>query len=167
MRARSSLTDSATTDALDSLRRIIRALRVSSRRAERELGVSGAQLFVLQRLAEGPAGSVNELAERTHTHQSSVSVVVRRLVERGLVSRRRSPTDQRRVELALSAAGRRVLQGSRPAAHVRLADAMRRLPRDRRTRLAALLRELVALMGAADESASMMFDDDENRSTPG
>ena len=167
MGARGPLTDPATRDALDSLRRIIRALRISSRRAEREFGVSGAQLFVLQRLAEGPAGSVNELAERTHTHQSSVSVVVRRLVERGLVSRRRSAADQRRVELALSAAGRRVLRGSPPAAHLRLVDAMRRLPRERRARLAALLRELVALMGAADEPASMMFDDDANRSTPG
>ena len=30
---------------------------------------------------------MNDLAERTATHQSSVSVVVRRLVDRGLVSR--------------------------------------------------------------------------------
>lgn len=154
------MTDDPTTDALDSLRRIIRVLRISARRAERELGISAAQLFVLQRLAEEPARSINELAERTHTHQSSVSVVVRRLVERGLVSRRRSSRDARRVELALSPAGRRLLRGTPPAAQVRLVEAMRRLPPARRARLAASLRELVSQMGAAGEPPSLIFEEE-------
>jgi DNA-binding MarR family transcriptional regulator len=59
---------------LDAVRRIVQALRESSRQAERQVGLSGAQLFVLQKLAESPASSVNELAARTHTHQSSVSL---------------------------------------------------------------------------------------------
>jgi DNA-binding MarR family transcriptional regulator len=74
-------------DVLDSLRRIVQVLRESSRRAERQLGISGAQLFVLEKLAEAPSQSLNELAERTHTHQSSVSTVVARLVKRGPRSR--------------------------------------------------------------------------------
>ena len=67
---------------LDGVRRIVHALRASSRRAEQDYGLSGAQLFVLQRLADAPALSVNELAARTHTHQSSVSTVVAKLVEK-------------------------------------------------------------------------------------
>src|SRR4051812_6915818 len=78
---------------LDSIRRIVRALRVSSRRAELNVGLSGAQLFVLQKLAEGGRLSVNELAAKTLTHQSSVSVVVQRLSARGLVSSSRSAQD--------------------------------------------------------------------------
>src|SRR5205814_5128834 len=74
--------------AMDSIRRVVQALRVSSRAAEQRVGLSGAQLFVLQRLAASPAMSINDLAEGTVTHQSSVSVVRRRLVERGLVRRR-------------------------------------------------------------------------------
>ena len=66
---------------LDGVRRIVQALRASSRWAEQHVGLSGAQLFVLQKLAETPGMSVNELAERTHTHQSSVSTVVSRLVD--------------------------------------------------------------------------------------
>src|SRR5665213_199086 len=71
-------------EILDSIRRIVRLLRVSSREAEREVGLSGAQLFVLRTLSEHKFLSVNELAERTHTHQSSVSVVVQVLVDKGL-----------------------------------------------------------------------------------
>src|SRR5690348_4180204 len=85
--------DEAVTRAVAALRRIVLAVRLSARRAERELGLSGAQLFVLQQLGASPVHSLNELAERTRTHQSSVSVVVRRLVARGLVTRTRATDD--------------------------------------------------------------------------
>jgi len=78
---------------LDAVRRIVRALHESSRAAEKTLGVTGAQLFVLQTLADVPGLSLNALAEQTHTHQSSVSTVVSRLAERGLVLRAAAADD--------------------------------------------------------------------------
>src|SRR5438105_26745 len=84
---------SETRSILDSIRRIVRALRLADRAAEKRLGLSGAQLFVLHKLAVGPALSLNELADRTLTHQSSVSVVVQRLVKRKLAARARSGKD--------------------------------------------------------------------------
>ena len=92
---------------LDAIRRIVRLLRQSARAAERRTGMSAAQLFVFQQLrSAGGALTPGELAERTLTHQSSVSVVARRLVDGGLVKRQRSPADGRRVELSLTPAGR-------------------------------------------------------------
>ena len=93
MGANTSHSAACTREVLDSVRWIFQALRESSRRAERLVGVSGAQLFVLQKLAESPGLSLNELADRTHTHQSSVSTVVSRLVERKLVQRSRAASD--------------------------------------------------------------------------
>src|SRR5881227_730359 len=90
---------------LDSIRRLVRMLRVSDRQAQAELGVSGAQLFVLTELGKTPALSLNDLAVRTRTDQSSVSVVVTRLVEAGLVSRDRDANDARRLVLTLTKAG--------------------------------------------------------------
>ena len=106
---------------LDGVRRIVQALRASSRWAERHVGLSGAQLFVLQKLAETPGISVNELAERTHTHQSSVSVVVSRLAALDLVTRTRSAADGRRVELSLAPRARRVV-GRAPGRRAGAAD---------------------------------------------
>src|SRR5438094_8157353 len=80
---------------LDAIRRIVRTLHQSSRAAEKSFGLSGAQLFVLQTLAESPGLSLNGLAAETHTHQSSVSTVVSRLVERGLVLRTPAADDAR------------------------------------------------------------------------
>ena len=43
---------------LDSIRRLVRLLRLSDRVAQRELGLSAAQLFVLQELGKTPALSL-------------------------------------------------------------------------------------------------------------
>ena len=120
MRRAGTSSRSDLTTALDAVRRIVRVLRESSARTERQLGIGGAQLFVLHQLASAPAGSINELAERTYTHQSSVSVVVRRLVEQGLVARRPAADDARRRELRLTAAGRRRVERAPLPAQVRL-----------------------------------------------
>ena len=77
---------------MNAVRSIVRALRINTRAIESQMGISLAQLFVLQQLADRPANSLNELAERTATHQRSVSVVVRRLVDNGYVSRTTPPT---------------------------------------------------------------------------
>jgi DNA-binding MarR family transcriptional regulator len=84
-----------TRQILSSLRQIMRSLRISSRNAEQQVGLSGAQLFVLQCLASLGACSVNQLAAATATDQSSVSVVVSRLVSRGYVKRVPSKLDRR------------------------------------------------------------------------
>src|SRR5215468_2084287 len=107
--------DRSTRAVLDGIRAIVRALRQSSRQAERAVGLSAAQLFVLQRLAGAPPLSLNDLARRTLTHQSSVSVVVTKLAARGLVARTRADADARRLEITLTSAGRAVL-GRAPAA---------------------------------------------------
>src|SRR5689334_12541357 len=84
---------------MHALRRLVRFLRLADRRAEGAAGISAAQMFVLRSLADAPASSLSELADRTLTDQSSVSTVVARLVETGLVVRRRGE-DRRRIELA-------------------------------------------------------------------
>jgi DNA-binding MarR family transcriptional regulator len=145
---------------LDSIRRIVRALRVASRAAEKEVGLTGAQLFVLHHLAEAPALSLNDLAERTKTHQSSVSVVVQRLVDRGLVARERSGSDARRVELTLTTQARALLRKSPGAAQDRLIDAVERMPPTSRRRLAGLLDGLVRDIGADEGAVPMLFEEE-------
>lgn len=114
--------------AMNAVRSIVRALRMNTREIESKIGMSLAQLFVLQVLSERPAKSLNELAERTATHQSSVSVVVRRLVDKGYVSRTRSSVDQRRVDLDVTANGRAILSGAPTTIQARLVQALRQLP---------------------------------------
>jgi DNA-binding MarR family transcriptional regulator len=145
---------------LDSIRRLVRMLRVSDRQAQAELGVSGAQLFVLTELGKTPALSLNDLAARTLTDQSSVSVVVTRLVEAGLVTRDRDERDARRLVLHLTRSGRALLQHAPPVAQERLLAVFDRLPDAERKRFADTFAEIVDNIGVDDGPAPMLFEDD-------
>jgi MarR family transcriptional regulator, lower aerobic nicotinate degradation pathway regulator len=145
---------------LDSIRRLVRMLRVSDRQAQAELGVSGAQLFVLTELGKTPALSLNELASRTLTDQSSVSVVVTRLVQAGLVTRDRDTRDARRLVLNLTRSGRALLQNAPAVAQQRLLAVFDRLPDDERRKFADTFEEIVENVGGDDGPAPMFFEDD-------
>jgi DNA-binding MarR family transcriptional regulator len=130
-------------EVLDSIRQVVRTMRVSSRAAEKQLGLSSAQLLVLQRLAsEGPM-SLNDLAEQTQTHQSSASVVVSKLASRGLLVRVRSKGDARRLELSLSPKAKMLVRKAPLAAQDRLMKGLARMSKPERKQLATLLRKVV------------------------
>jgi DNA-binding MarR family transcriptional regulator len=134
-----SIDDRSIARAMNAVRSIVRALRINTRAIEGHMGISLAQLFVLQALAERPATSLNELAERTATHQSSVSVVVRRLVERGFVSRTSSAADKRRIEIAVTPTGRALISQAPTTVQTQLMTAMDQMERAEQDMLADLL----------------------------
>lgn len=149
----------AVASAVDSLRRIVRALHKSNRVAEQRWEVSAAQLLVLQRLAEAPTLSVNELADRTFTHQSTVSVVVTRLVKRGLVTRARADDDARRAELSLTSPGRALLKRAMGAAQMQLMDALDAMSAPQLRQINGCLAQIVDALGVSSEPAGMFFEE--------
>lgn len=124
---------------LDSIRLIVRAVRVSSASTERRLGISVAQLFVLQQLQGRDGLSINDLARATLTHQSSVSVVVGRLVSSRLVRRSLAAGDRRKASLALTPKGRALLARAPEPVQAGLVRALDGLTAAERRTLAALL----------------------------
>lgn len=164
MGPQASTTRDDTADAalvLDAIRRIVRVLRVGARDAQTKAGVSAAQLFVLDRLAESSAVSMSELAARTLTDPSSVSTVVKRLAQKGLVSRLRSRADRRRFSIALTAKGRATLRKGPRSAQLRLIEGFERLAGPERRKLAGLLQLFVRAMDADHGAAGMLFEDEQ------
>jgi len=131
---------------MDSIRSIVHTLRVSSREIEQKLGISSAQLYVLHELKDSPPLSINDLAERTFTHQSSVSMVVARLVDSRLVTRTASRADGRRLAVSLTPAGRAILRRSPATVQTRLINALREMSRSDLRGLAAGLDTLIGRM---------------------
>ena len=156
--AKRTAKDEEVTAVFHPLRRLVHALHVASRETERRLGVTRAQLIVLTQLRATPSLSINALAERTMTHQSTVSVVVRRLVRRKLVKKIRAQDDARRVELTLTPGGIALLKRAPEVLQVRLANAIGALgPADRRS-LAHGLDHLVSELGVGDAPPAMFFE---------
>ena len=154
--------DADITRSMDAVRAVVRALRINTRAIELEIGISLAQLFVLQQVAQRPATSLNDLAERTATHQSSVSVVVRRLVDRGLVTRRADAADKRRVQIELTPEGRKLLVGAPETIQVRLMSALHQLSPADRKQLALLLSKWLDAAGINYSSPPMMGESDDD-----
>jgi len=153
-------TEAQIASVLNSLRRVVRAFRAMAQAAEEVLGISGAQHFVLQKLADAPALSLNDLAARTMTHKSSVSVVVKRLVDRGLVRRQRSAADGRGIVLTLTPAGRRALERAPQPAQTRMIAALRRFPRRDLEAFAGLFRRFTEELGVGALEPTMLFEDE-------
>ena len=158
----SATTPDSVRTALDAFRRIVQTLRSSAREVERRGGITGAQLFALQQLAAAPGASVNELAARTFTHQSSVSVVVQRLVERRLVAKVSGPNDKRRAHLAVTSEGAAVLRRAPDPVQAHLVAAIEALSPRRRRMLAEMLKEIARTMDAP-RRAGMFFEDGARR----
>lgn len=143
---------------LDGIRTVVGALTRSARSVERRTGVTTAQLFVLRQLAERDGLSLGEIAERTLTRQSTVSVVVARLERQGLLRRHRADDDRRRLELSLTAAGRRVLARAPTPTTGRLLVALDELTDDQLRSLATGLDALIAALGVESRAAGMLFE---------
>jgi DNA-binding MarR family transcriptional regulator len=139
------------TAIIDSIRSIVKSLRDSGRQVEQRLGVTPAQLYVLEELRQKPA-SINELAERTYTHQSSVSIVVGRLVDSRLVTRSVARGDARKVSISLTSAGRAILRKSPGAGQARLLTALKAMSSKDIETLAAQLVNLTAIIELQDSS---------------
>jgi DNA-binding MarR family transcriptional regulator len=159
--------DDGSRAVLDSIRRIVQLLRRSANAAEKHVGLSSAQLFVLHKLADVKCLSVGELAERTLTSQSSVSEVVQKLVTGNYVARTRSTRDARSVELSLTDSGRAILEKAPVAPQDHLLAGLQRMPPRDRKQLARLLGRLVKETGMVNVTLSpkMMFEDDADSNT--
>ena len=149
-------TDAART--MDSLRRVVHAIRIATRASERTFGLSTAQLFVLRQLAAKPGQSLSDLATRTRTTQSSISEVVARLVRNGLVSRAPSSIDRRRAVLSLTAAGETVLANAPETIQERLLRGFESLDEETRRALADNFESWLRASGLDDVAPALLFE---------
>ena len=144
--------------ALDGIRALVGALSHSARAVERSTGVTNAQLFILQQLAESESLSVNDLAARARTQQSTVSVVVARLVRAGFAAKRRSASDGRIAVVSLTLRGRRLLAHAPAPPTSALLRAIESLSDRDASGLATGLSALVGSLDLAPPEATMLFE---------
>jgi DNA-binding MarR family transcriptional regulator len=104
-----------------------------NRRLRKELaplGITGGQASLLWAIRTNPGIGGRELAELEGVSAPAMTAYVDRLEAAGLVARRRSERDRRRVELALTDEGARVLRSVRSRRTAWLAARLQRLSPD-------------------------------------
>jgi len=144
--------------ALNALRRMVRGLRSAAEAIERELNVTGAQLFVLRELAQDPDQSVKDLAAVTMTTHSTVSQVVGQLIAKGLVTRTPDASDGRRAVLRLTRQGANLVRKSPRVIQADLIAGFGTLGSAERRSLANGLEKWLEASGLGGVRSTMIFE---------
>lgn len=115
-------------DFMRALWALDHALQSASKRMEAQLGVTAPQRLVIRIVGRFPRLSAGEVAEILHLHPSTLTGILRRLEERGMLGRRADPADARRALLKLTAKGRSVDGLKNGTVETAVRRALRRLP---------------------------------------
>jgi DNA-binding MarR family transcriptional regulator len=142
------------TRVLCSLRRIIRAVDIYSRRLNREVGLTSPQLICLQSVVQGRDLTLSMLTQDVSLSGSTVTGIVDRLEHKGLLVRERSTADRRKVYLKPTAAGVEIAKSSPSLLQDKFSAALGRLADSEQQRIAESLEQIVRLMEAEDIDAS-------------
>jgi DNA-binding MarR family transcriptional regulator len=146
--------DVATRQVVTALRRIIRAIDLHSRALVNRYGLTGPQLTLLRELVGEGELAVGELAKAIHLSQATVTGILDRLVQRGLVRRRQGDRDRRRVLVHLTQEGREMLARTPPLLQEHFTAQFAKLADWEQTQILSSLQRVVAMMEATDLDAT-------------
>lgn len=145
-------------EILRSLRRVIRQTEIHSRWLASHHQITGPQLVCLLALAESGVATGSELAKSIHLSPSTVVGIIDRLEEKGLVLRRRSTNDRRRVKIEITAAGRELTDKAPSPLQQRLHRALLELPELEQATIALSLERIVSFMEAEELDAAPLIE---------
>ena len=117
-----------TLEVLQHFRVIYGSMRQHFREVEERCGISGSQAWALQEAARTPGITIGALAARMGIRPSTCSLLVDKLATVGLLEKRRSTTDQRRIGLHITTPGRNALDTLPGPAEGLLPEALAKLP---------------------------------------
>jgi DNA-binding MarR family transcriptional regulator len=141
-----------------SLRRIIRAIELHSRKLATDYGITGPQLVCLVTIREEEPLTIKNLAQSAYLSASTVVGIVDRLEEKGLATRIRSVSDRRAVQISITEKGRILLASAPSPIQESLAQALEGLPEEEKVSIALALEKVVDLMEARGIDAAPVLE---------
>lgn len=146
--------DDLSVAVLKSFRIIYGSVRQHFRQVRRAAGISGSQLWILHELIRTKGLGVSELATKLAIHQSTCSFHVDKLARAGFVTKIRLTDDQRRVELTVTAKGRKAVASAPGPAEGVLPEAIAELSPAALRGLQRGLQQVIEALDVKDEAAA-------------
>ena len=143
-------------EIIDNLRRVFQVVNGQSKKAERETGLTGPQLWAIKMIAQGAPIMVSELARQMYLHPATVVGILDRLEARGLVIRVRSTSDRRVVRVELTRQGEALVIRAPEVAQGLLVAGLERLPAEELKNIASGLNQMVEILGAQEIPPKLM-----------
>tara|TARA_R110000823_G_scaffold27609_20_gene80569 strand:+ start:36632 stop:37108 length:477 start_codon:yes stop_codon:yes gene_type:complete len=143
---------------LVSLRRIIRATDMQSKRMEKLCGLTIPQVMVLRAINELGDVTVKRISEEVSLSQATVTTILNRLESRKLVERMRGEVDKRVVNARLTQAGRETLSAAPLLLHEKFIERFESLESWEQTQILSSMQRIAAMMDAEQIDASPLLD---------
>lgn len=143
---------------LISLRKIIRAIDLHSKRLERESGLTGPQLLIMQLIANAGEVTAGVIAREVSLSQATVTSIIDRLERKGLLVRERNTEDKRKVMVSLTAAGNTALEKAPALMQESFILRFDKLEEWEQSLLLSSLQRLGEMMNASDLDAAPLLD---------
>ncbi len=99
-------------EVLIALRRITRAIAIHSKKLRSKVGLTGPQAVVLKEVLAHGELLMGQLAHEVSLSQATVTSIIGRLEQKGLVTRVRSDKDRRKVYVKATEEGESVFSGT-------------------------------------------------------
>lgn len=144
--------------ALVALRRILKATEANVKTLAARSGLTASQLLALQSLATSGEMLVGDLARMLDLRHATISILLDKLQDLGLVERRRHEHDRRKVWVRITPAGIERLRGAPGLLQNRFRQRFSALPEWEQSMLLAGLQRVVELLDAGDIDASPVLD---------
>ncbi len=127
------------------LRKITQAVDLHSKYLDKNFGLTGPQLILLQELSSGEM-TVSGLAQRISLSQGTVTEIIHRLEKKGLINKRRSSQDKRRVWITLSEKCRELLALAPPPLQKTFTDHYSKLEEWEQLMILSSMQRMVKMM---------------------
>ncbi|MFC1544898.1 MarR family winged helix-turn-helix transcriptional regulator [Gemmatimonadota bacterium] len=138
---------------LQSLRRIIHAVDVQSKRVASNYGVTVPQILCLVKVVEKGPLATNALSREIFLASSTVIGILDRLEEKGLVVRARDTKDRRQVFVHATIKGQELVENTPSLFHETLCNAFTDLSDLELSTIALSLEKIIELMEAGNIKA--------------
>jgi DNA-binding MarR family transcriptional regulator len=140
--------------SLIALRRILRATEMYARDLAREAGLTAVQLRVLQIVAEKGRATPTDLSQRMGVTMATVSALIKKLEGKGLLTRHRSTTDRRQMDLEITDEGLSKVQVAPDALQQRYVKQFESLEEWEQAMIVAVLERVASMLDAEEIDAS-------------
>lgn len=137
-----------------SIRRIIRAIDLRSKKLSKEAGITGPQLLVLQELGRIKGITAKDVAANINLSQATVTSILDRLETKQFVKRVRSESDRRRVALFLTNDGMSALLNAPQPIEDSFVEKFSALKEWEQYQLLSSVERIAFMMGASDIDAA-------------
>lgn len=143
-----------TDESLIALRRILRATELYARDLAQAVGVTPAQLRVMQIVDDKTSATPKTLANQMRVSQATITTLVDKLVARGLVKRVSSERDRRQINVLMTDLGHNVLEKAPDALQQRYVRAFAGLADWEQAQLVSSLERVADMLDAQSIDAS-------------